>query len=108
MPLSFPSPSALQFAFKSSSITPSRDVDTTSAPTSKLARSELYSAWSVADDAKQKTAELSNKAAKEFNKASNAAQAQTGQIELYSAKYYGACILGGLMACVGILTYFIM
>jgi solute carrier family 25 (mitochondrial phosphate transporter), member 3 len=37
---------------------------------------------------------------KEFSKASNAAQAKAGKIELYSAKYYAACTFGGIMACV--------
>ncbi|KAK4984933.1 Cu/Pi carrier [Elasticomyces elasticus] len=68
-------------------------------PSRYQARSELYSAWSVADDAKQKTAQLSDAAAKEFEKASSKAQAKAGKIELYSAKYYAACTFGGLMAC---------
>ncbi|KAK8219727.1 Cu/Pi carrier [Zalaria obscura] len=73
------------------------------APTSSnLARHELYSAWSVADDAKAKGAQLSDAAVKEFEKASNKAQAKAGNIELYSPKYYGACTFGGLLACVGI------
>lgn len=70
--------------------------------TSRLARSDLYTAWSVADDAKQKTEQLSDAAVKEFNKASSAAQAKAGKIELYTAKYYAACTFGGLLACVGI------
>lgn len=58
-----------------------------------------YSAWSVADDAKAKTVQLSAEAQKEFEKASIKAQAAAGKIELYSAKYYAACTFGGLMAC---------
>lgn len=49
-------------------------------PTPHQARPELYGAFSVVDDAKGK--------------------ARTGQIELYSGKFYAACTVGGLMACV--------
>ncbi|EQL01065.1 mitochondrial phosphate carrier protein 2 [Ophiocordyceps sinensis CO18] len=48
-------------------------------PTPHQARPELYGAFSVVDDAKGK--------------------ARTGQIELYSGKFYAACTVGGLMAC---------
>lgn len=64
------------------------------------ARTDLYSAWSVVDDAKNKATKLGDEATKEFNKASAAAQAKSGKIELYSGKYYAACTFGGLMACV--------
>ncbi len=63
-------------------------------------RPELYSAFSVVDDAKNKAQKLSAEATKEFDKASAAAQAKTGAIELYSAQFYAACTVGGLMACV--------
>lgn len=63
------------------------------------ARPELYGAWSVVDSAKDKAVKLSNEATKEFEKASSAAQAKTGKIELYSGKYYAACTFGGMMAC---------
>lgn len=52
------------------------------------ARSELYGAWDVAEDAKNKAAGLSNAAQNEIAKASELAQAKTGKIELYSGKYY--------------------
>lgn len=64
------------------------------------ARTDLYSAWSVVDDAKKKANQLGEEATKEFNKASAAAQAKSGHIELYSGKYYAACTFGGLLACV--------
>jgi solute carrier family 25 phosphate transporter 3 len=64
------------------------------------AHSELYTAWSAIDDAKDKANALSAEAAKEFEKASAKAQAKAGHIELYSAKYYAACTFGGLLACV--------
>lgn len=68
--------------------------------TSLEARPELYTAWSVVDDAKNKANALSAEATKEFEKASAKAQAKTGHIELYSAQYYAACTFGGLLACV--------
>jgi solute carrier family 25 phosphate transporter 3 len=51
------------------------------------------------DDAKDKAAKLSNAAVKELEKASSAAQAKTGKIELYSLQYYATCTFGGLLAC---------
>lgn len=101
MPSLFPGLRALSDAF-ASSLPPYPPTNTEQrAKSNNLARSELYSAWSVADDAKAKTAQLSDAAVKEFNKASDAAQAKAGKIELYSAKYYAACTFGGLLACVG-------
>jgi solute carrier family 25 (mitochondrial phosphate transporter), member 3 len=52
------------------------------------ARTELFPSWNVAEDAKQKGAQLSDAAVKEFEKASASAQAKAGKIELYSGKYY--------------------
>ncbi|KAH6898974.1 mitochondrial carrier domain-containing protein [Thelonectria olida] len=63
------------------------------------ARPELYSAYSVVDDAKDKAKKLSDEATREFEKASSKAQAKAGKIELFSPKYYAACTIGGLMAC---------
>lgn len=63
------------------------------------ARTDLYGAWSAVDDAKNKAGQLGNAAVKEFEKASAAAQAKTGKIELYSGKYYASCTFGGLLAC---------
>lgn len=68
------------------------------------ARPELYGAYSVVDDAKNKAHKLSAEASKEFDAASQKAQAKvaakTGTIELYSGTYYAACTFGGLLACV--------
>ena len=61
------------------------------------ARMDLYSAYSTIED---KAKKLSAEATAEFNKASQAAQAKAGKIELFSGKYYAACTFGGLMACV--------
>ncbi|KAL9111610.1 MAG: hypothetical protein Q9187_007896 [Circinaria calcarea] len=63
------------------------------------ARTDRYSAWSAVDDMKSRAGSLSNEAQKEFQKASQAAQAKAGEIEPYSAKYYAACTLGGMLAC---------
>jgi solute carrier family 25 phosphate transporter 3 len=46
-----------------------------------------YQVWSVTEEAERKASELSNAAAKEYQKASAAAQAKAGNIELYSGKY---------------------
>jgi len=101
MPFAIPSQSVLCNAFGSTSPYAQLQKKTqTSTRAARLARPELYSAWSVADDAKQKAAQLSNAAVKEFDKASNAAQTKVGKIELYSAKYYATCTFGGLLACV--------
>ncbi|OAA61000.1 mitochondrial phosphate carrier protein [Niveomyces insectorum RCEF 264] len=62
-------------------------------------RPELCVAYSVVDDAKGKAQKLSAEATREFEKASSAAQAKAGTIELFSGKYYAACTFGGLMAC---------
>lgn len=61
------------------------------------ARMDLYSAYSTIED---KAKKLSAEATAEFNKASQAVQPKTGQIELFSGKYYAACTFGGLLACV--------
>lgn len=71
-----------------------------SRPTPYQARPELFSVYSVVEDAKDKAQKLSAEATKEFEKASSAAQAKAGKIELYSGKYYAACTFGGLLACV--------
>lgn len=64
------------------------------------ARPELYPAYSVIDDAKDKAQKLSAEATKEFEAASQKAQSKAGHIELFSGKYYAACTFGGMMACV--------
>lgn len=61
---------------------------------------ERYHAYSVVDNAKDKAQKLSAEAQAEFDKASSAAQAKAGPIELFSPKYYAACTFGGLLACV--------
>jgi solute carrier family 25 phosphate transporter 3 len=101
MPIAFPTSNALANTFSSSDPISAIHQKTLQQPirTKYQARHELYGVYSVADDVKSKASELSNKAAKEFDKASAAAQAKTGQIELYSPKFYAACTFGGLLAC---------
>ena len=57
-------------------------------------------AFSVNDNVKAKAQSLGEEASNEIKKASTSVQAKTGGIELYSLKYYEACIFGGLIACV--------
>lgn len=93
MPSLFPSQDALRQSFRSPLVPQTK-------PTPYQARAELYGAWSVVDDAKSKAQKLSKEAQAEFDKASSATLAKTGKIELYSGKYYAACTVGGLLACV--------
>jgi len=98
MPSLFPTSYAIQRVFED--VLPSEDHKSISSTDSRLARPEVYTAWSVADDAKDKATQLGNAAMNELNKTSAVMQSQTGKIELYSAQYYQACIFGGMMACV--------
>jgi solute carrier family 25 phosphate transporter 3 len=70
-----------------------------SVPSKWLAKQELYPVWSTADDAKNKATQLSDAAAAELEKASTKVQEKTGRIELYSARFYAACAIGGVLAC---------
>jgi len=105
MPLLFPTQGTLHDVFHPAipfGRRPDTPAEPTAAPSKRTplqARSELYNAWSVVDDAKNKANKLSAEATKEFEKASAKAQAKAGKIELYSAKYYAACTFGGLLAC---------
>ena len=95
MPILYPTQGALNEVFTS------RHPLSRPKPTQQLPKPE-FSAWNVAEDAKIKANALSEKAQAEIQQASAAAQAKTGQIELYSPKYYAACTFGGLIACVGV------
>lgn len=97
----FPSASALAATFGTSYPYRTSSNNATSPATRSPyeARSNLYSSWDIAEDAKNKAAGLSDAAQKELQKASAMAQAKTGTIELYSGKYYATCTFGGLMAC---------
>lgn len=93
--LPIPSQETLQILF-SSKIPRSKSVNPS--------HSELFPAWSTTDDIKNdikdRTVKMGTKLSKDVQKASMAAQKRTGQIELYSGKYFAACTLGGLLACV--------
>ncbi|KAF2234532.1 mitochondrial phosphate carrier protein [Viridothelium virens] len=102
MPIILPTQAALSATF-SPLIPNGRPKAQAQAPqtprTSLRAREHLYPNWSVADDAKAKTNQLSDAAVKEFEKASSKVQQNTGKIELYSPQFYAACTFGGLLAC---------
>ena len=98
----FPNSSAVNEVFSCRHpLKAARSQEPTSKPLYIQSAGPKFSIWSVAEDAQSKANVLSEEAQREIRKASAAAQAKTGQIELYSAKYYTACISGGLMACVG-------
>ncbi|KAL1869311.1 hypothetical protein VTK73DRAFT_3178 [Phialemonium thermophilum] len=99
MSLLFPRPDTLQQAFSNPAFGHRQPVGLRSKSTPYQARPELYNAYSVVDDAKDKARKLSDEAAKEFDIASKKAQEKAGKIELYSGKYYAACTFGGLLAC---------
>lgn len=70
------------------------------APAPHPQKRPIFSAWSAADTVKDKAQQLGSEAQKEYEKASSKAQAKAGKIELYSGKYYAACTVGGILACV--------
>ena len=105
MPLLFPTQNTLPDVFHpriwgTSAVSQSKPSNGASLKQNSSSNHNLYTAWSVVDDAKNKANALSAEATKEFEKASAKAQAKAGHIELYSAKYYAACTFGGLLACV--------
>ena len=58
-------------------------------------RRNPFPAWSAIDDVKKE-------AAREFEVASQKAQQKTGKIQPWTPKYYMACTIGGILACVSI------
>ncbi|KAF2155902.1 mitochondrial carrier [Myriangium duriaei CBS 260.36] len=97
MPSLFPSLDALSGTFGVCS--PFNQPRPSEPQSTTFSRTDIFRTWSVADDAKAKAQQLSDVAVKDYQKASAAAQAKAGKIELYSGKYYAACITGGLLAC---------
>jgi hypothetical protein len=97
----FPSQGTLHNVF-APAIPIARPIDRPTLPTRTpyQARTGLYNAWSVVDDAKNKANQLSKEATAELHNASDRAKAQAEKIELYSRNYYAACTFGGLLACV--------
>lgn len=81
MPSLFPSASCLAATFGQA--TPYQ-TNTPAKRSPYQVNESLYPSWDVSE----KASELSAEAKKEFEKASAAAQAKAGKIELYSGKYY--------------------
>ena len=88
MPSLFPAASTLSATFGHASPYNTRQAPAPVKRSPYAARSHLYGAWDVAEDAKDKAAGLTDAATKEIEKASMAAQDKMGKIELYSGKYY--------------------
>lgn len=63
-------------------------------------RREPFPAWSAIDEAKKKANAFAKEAGREYDVASHKAQERTGKIEPWTPKYYAACTVGGLLACV--------
>lgn len=74
------------------------EVHTTLAPSKRTP----FPAWSAIDDAKDRAEAFKKEAVREYEVASKKAQATTGKIEPWTAKYYAACTFGGMLACVSI------
>ncbi|KAI0175973.1 mitochondrial phosphate carrier protein [Hypoxylon sp. FL1284] len=95
----FPNQHVLHQSFGSRLRPGARTIPSTKA-TPLQARPDLFAAYSVVDDAKNKAQKLSTEAQLEFDKASNKAQATAGkQLELYTPTFYAAATFGGLLAC---------
>ncbi|KAF2204605.1 mitochondrial carrier [Delitschia confertaspora ATCC 74209] len=96
----FPSQQALSHVFGGCSpLTPRQSEPQPKYRSKYLARTELYTVWSAADDVKNKAAKLSDAAAAELEKGSRKGQEAVGKIQLHSAKFYAACTFGGILAC---------
>ena len=101
MPSILPTPDILVGAFAQRR-SPSNSTQGEAEPRLVPKERPLFPAWSAVDDVKNTAQSVEKGVADEWNKASNKVQAKTGQIEMYSGKYYATCTFGGLMACVNI------
>lgn len=99
--LNLPAPHTLSGVF-ASPVSQPREQQKQKSPA--FSASRMYPYASITEDAKDKAHKLSAEAQAEFEKASKAAQKKAGHIELYSAKFYAASLVGGLFACVSILS----
>lgn len=99
MPLLFPTQGTLSDAFSPKLPFGRAESKSELSKESSVASPDRYATWSPVEDIKSKAGALSEEAATELRKSSQAIQARTGQIELHSAKYYATCTLGGLLAC---------
>jgi solute carrier family 25 (mitochondrial phosphate transporter), member 3 len=105
MPINFPPQNTLCEVFGSS--TPFSRPKPRPAIREHPLQTPIFSAWSAVDRIKDKAGGLSNEAARELEKASSIAQQKAGAIELYSPKYYAACTIGGILACVSVALLFV-
>ncbi|RAH60731.1 mitochondrial phosphate carrier protein [Aspergillus piperis CBS 112811] len=64
-----------------------------------LKRRQPFPAWNVVEDIEKKADAIAKEASREFEVASQKAQAKTGKIEPWTPKYYAACTVGGMLAC---------
>lgn len=98
----FPSQDAILSTFASQHPLHQRKVQPKRPEAPAPANREVFPAWSVADDARRKANDFASEASREFGVASQMAQARTGQIEPWTPKYYAACTVGGILACVSL------
>lgn len=63
------------------------------------ANASLFPTWSIGDDIKKEAKHLGTELQHEVDKASVEVHKHTGEIKLYSAKYFTACTIGGILAC---------
>ncbi|KAI0890697.1 mitochondrial phosphate carrier protein [Annulohypoxylon maeteangense] len=89
----FPNQHVLHQSFSSPLNQRARNVAAPKA-TPHQARPELFAAYSVVEDAKNKAQKLSAEAQQEFDKAGG-----KKQLELYTPTFYAAATFGGLLAC---------
>ena len=78
------------------SASPSHSTETQILRRNGALASNLYPIMSVSERADK----LAEEASHNLTEASAKAQLKVGNIKLYSLKYYTACTLGGLLACV--------
>ncbi|OJJ48598.1 hypothetical protein ASPZODRAFT_130677 [Penicilliopsis zonata CBS 506.65] len=86
-----PSTDIVEFYTSQRSVT-SAETKAQAAAASAPRKREVFPAWSVIEEAKKE-------AVREYNVASQKAQAKTGKIEPWTTKYYAACTFGGMLAC---------
>ena len=101
MPVPFPTQGCLNQVF-GSQLPFSRPAPKPSSVEHPLKR-PIFPAWSAAESAetaKAKAGQVTDAAVAQYEKASQKAQAKAGGIELYTGKYYAACTVGGILACV--------
>lgn len=98
----FPSQSVVRSAFAAQQPLHQRKAEPKRPVAAVPAHGDIFPAWSVTEDAKEKARGLTDELSREFNVASQKVQAKTGHIEPWSAKYYASCTFGGLLACVSL------